>query len=667
MKPTRYRKTVDTLLLTLLGIALIGPVFKVKYLDNWSSIESTFIADARMLAGSLPHPNWQPLWYCGTRFDYIYPPAVRYGTALIALLGHASTAKGYHIYIGLLYVFGLVSVYWLVMVGSRSRAGAWLSAVAVALLSPCLILSRALGNDSPWMIPQRLHVLMTYGEGPHISALSVLPAALAASFVALRTWRPAALALAAVLCAATVANNFYGATSLAISFPIVIWAVWLGLRDRLVLARAGGIVALTWGLSAFWLTPSYVRVTLMNLKWVSAPADPMARLFMAGAILLFCLASYRLANRRPDRSWAVFVTGAALIFTVDVLAALWFSVRVVGDPVRLSPEMDMALLLLMVLLITALWKLPRLRIVAAVLTVVMFIPARVYLQHAYSPFPRAASWEDQYERRIAKWVASNLPGERVMASGSIRFWYDAWFDLPQTMGGSDQGMLNQGLPASVYQIYHHDRGDISVLWLQALGTSAVIVPDATSPEVYHDYNFAGKFRGLVPTIFDDQHGTAIYRIPRIYRSIGRVVDRAKIMATVAMTSGVDVEALKNYVSVIEAPQPETSVTWSGFDAVRINANVAAGQVVLLQETYDPEWRAYENGKQLPIRPEQTLGFMLIDPGPGNHLIEMRFDTPVANRMGQVLLAISLLATGGLLMCGWRLTYLVPRKLSGGTW
>src|SRR5580692_11370836 len=107
MKTLRSYKLIDTLILLLLAVALVGPVFKIKYLDNWPSIESTFISDARILAGHMPHPGWQPLWYCGTRFDYIYPPALRYGTAVIALIGHTSTAKSYHIYIGLTYVFGL--------------------------------------------------------------------------------------------------------------------------------------------------------------------------------------------------------------------------------------------------------------------------------------------------------------------------------------------------------------------------------------------------------------------------------------------------------------------------------------------------------------------------------------------------------------------------------
>src|SRR6201998_1510094 len=131
MNPLRRYKLVDTLVLLLLAVALVGPVFKIKYLDNWASIESTFISDARLLAEHMPHPGWHPLWYCGTRFDYIYPPALRYGTALISLIGGVSSANAYHIYIGLLCVLWPVSVYWLVLAGSGSRTSAVLSAFAV--------------------------------------------------------------------------------------------------------------------------------------------------------------------------------------------------------------------------------------------------------------------------------------------------------------------------------------------------------------------------------------------------------------------------------------------------------------------------------------------------------------------------------------------------------
>src|ERR1700741_2450122 len=147
MNLLRRYKLVDTLALLLFGVALVGPVFKVKYLDNWPSIESTFIPDARLLAEHLPHPGWQPNWYCGTRFDYVYPPALRYGTAALSLLRNVSTARSYHLYIAILSALGIAGVYVFVRAGSRSRwVGLW-AAVASAVVSPCFLLFKEFRID----------------------------------------------------------------------------------------------------------------------------------------------------------------------------------------------------------------------------------------------------------------------------------------------------------------------------------------------------------------------------------------------------------------------------------------------------------------------------------------------------------------------------------------
>jgi hypothetical protein len=171
---------LDAALLFLLTALLIKPLFKLDYLDNWSSIEGTFVSDSRFLRDHLPHPGWQPLWYCGTRFDYIYPPAIRYGPALISRYAHVSVARGHHFYTAVLYALGIVAVYWLFRAGSGSRGGALLAAAGVALISPSFVLMKEVRLDSIFWVPQRLHTLMAYGEGPHISAVCILPAVLAA-------------------------------------------------------------------------------------------------------------------------------------------------------------------------------------------------------------------------------------------------------------------------------------------------------------------------------------------------------------------------------------------------------------------------------------------------------------------------------------------------------
>jgi hypothetical protein len=340
---------------------------------------------------------------------------------------------------------------------------------------------------------------------------------------------------------------------------------------------------------------------------------------------------------------------------VYVVGHFYAGLRILGEAPRLAPEFDMALLLLLAVVIDALWESRTLRAEAIALGALLLLPAGVYLRHAHAPFVKAQNWEDQYERRITKWVHDNLPGERVLASGTVRFWYDAWFDNPETDGGSDQGMINQTLPGASYQIRQDGRGDISVMWLQALGTSAVIVPDKTSFEYYHDYTKPEKFKGLMPVLFDDGHGTVIYRVPRIYPSLGRVVDRAKHGAIGETRSGDDAETLQRYVALIEAPQPETPVTWSGFEAMQVKAQTGEGQRVLVQETYDPAWHAYENGRPVAIRRDPVVGFMVMDVPAGTHVIDMKFEAPVENRIGQGLLVMSLFMVGGLVFVAPRET------------
>ena len=635
---------LDSLLLLCLACFLIKPLFRLKYVDNWPSIESTFISGGRMLSEHLPHPGWQPLWYCGTRTDYIYPPALLYGTALVSRIGHVLPARAYHLYTAVFYVLGIAAVYWLVRIGSASRASALLSAVATALLSPSFLFLANIRHGSAYWVPQRLHVLMAWGEGPHISALSVLPAALAVTFLALRKWRPAAFAAAAALCALVVANNFYGATSLAFFFPVVVWSVWVSRRRLGVLLRAAGIVLLAYGLSAFWLTPSYIRITMLNLKWVSQPGNLHSLLLMLIALALYGLLSWRFGRGRPDREWSVFVIGSAVIFSVYVLGFFYFGLVTTGDPARLVPELDLALILCYAELARILWKSSRLRIGIAVVTLIAFIPAVRYLTHPWSPFPNAGPVENVYEYQTARWVHDNLPGERVLPSGSIRFWFDAWSDNAQPDGGSMQGMLDQIIPVATFQIEQGSHADLAILWLQALGTSAVVVPAKTSPEAYHDYSSPEKFRGVIPVLYDDRRGTVIYRIPRINPGIVRIVDIDRMKQIGPIRGGDDNETLTQYVTAVEDPaQPAATMKWQGPEEAEIKATANPGQSLLVQETWDAAWHAWENGRELPVRLEPVMGFMLIDLPAGEHTIDLRFQTPLENRVGEGLFALSALA------------------------
>src|ERR1017187_7019894 len=79
----------------------------------------------------------------------------------------------------LLYAIGIAGVYLLMRVGTGSRGCAWLAAVSTALMSPIFLFMPRFRGDAWLLHPQRLGVLVKYGEGPHMSALALIPIALA--------------------------------------------------------------------------------------------------------------------------------------------------------------------------------------------------------------------------------------------------------------------------------------------------------------------------------------------------------------------------------------------------------------------------------------------------------------------------------------------------------
>jgi hypothetical protein len=652
----RAKLLLDLLLIFLFTAVLIKPLFRAKYLDRWDSIESTFIADGRFLKDHSPHPQWQPLWYCGTRYDYLYPPALRYGTALLSRV--YIPVKAYHVYTALLYSIGIAGVYFLVWVMSRSRGAAWLAAAASALVSPVFLV---IPWRSPLLAPWRLWVLLGSGEGPHISSVALLPFALAFAWLALEKRRPALLAAAGICSALVALTNFYGATALAIFYPILVWSLWVTHRDNRMWLRAAAIPTLAYGLSAFWLTPSYLRITIENLQYVSSRGNAWSLALFAVAIVLFAALSLRGASGKPGRAYAAFLSGALLFLGVNVVGRFHFNFRIMGEPHRLVPELDLAMTMASAEVLRRLWNWParapsrvwtaRALVVMVVLLAAWF--AHHYILHPWELYPRELDYRQRVEYRMSDWVASHLPQARTFVSGSVRFWWDAWHDLAQVGGGSEQGLLNRKVVPAGWEIMLGPNPELAVRWLTALGADAVIVSDKHSQEIYHDFTSPNKFSGVLPVLYDDRQGNVIYQVPRRYPSLARVVDRARFEALQPLQQS-NLDLLRAYTAVIEeGPDSPTTTAWSGTDAMRVHARVTQGQSILVQVTYDPAWHAYAGGQALPVHKDRGADFSVIDAPPGVHDIAFVFETPLENRIGWVLTWLSLAIVAALLAGGAR--------------
>ena len=651
MKLSRRKEILlDFFLVFLYTAILIRPYFKAKYTDKWASIESTFIADARFLAQHWPHPQWQPLWYAGTRFDYIYPPALRYGTALISKVTGFWPVKAYHFYTALFYAIGIAGVYLLIRVGSNSRGSAWLGAVATSLMSPIFLFMPRFRGDAWMLTPQRLGVLVKYGEGPHMSALALIPIALAFSWLAMEKRRPWAIAMAGLFSAGVAANNFYGATALAVFYPILIWSFWITRQERHILVPAIAIPVLAYGVTACWLVPSYFRVTAENMKYVSEHGTTWSIWVALVVAVAFAVITDKFARNRRGATWEVFVIGCVVFFSLNVLGNFYFNFRVSGEPTRLLPELDMIYIMAIVMLLRWMWNRPGivLRGVAVAIVLASFATTFGYIRHAWHMFPLWPDYQNRVEYRMTDWLWKNMPNARAYPTGSVRFWYDTWHDLAQLGGGSEQGLLNGEVEPAQWETNLGPDPKPTILWMQCMGVDAVYVSDKRSQEVFKDFQYPQKFVGLLPVLYDDQQGNVLYRVPRRYPSLARVVETAKLNALKPPRFNDDVEYLGAYADVIEkGPDAPTTLTWDGTDALHVHARIEGGQSLVVQESFDPAWHAWSGGKPLAIH-KDAIGFMVIDAPAGEQDIALAFVTPLENQVGRVVTVLTLLVMLGLI-------------------
>ena len=635
---------LDLFLIAAIAAALIWPIFKTKYYENWMTIDSTFIADGRFLSENLPHPGWQPLWYGGTRFDYVYPPAIRYGTALIAKGTGFVPAKAYHFYTGLFYSLGIAFVYLLVRTGSRSRLYGWIAAAAAATVSPAMLFMLHIRADAFPNFPQRLSVLVRYGEGPHMTAFAILPLALALAWHGLRAGNFRWLAGSAIACAAVVSNNFYGATALAIFFPLICWSIFTETRDWKLWLRAAAIALLAYGLCALWLSPAFLRVTSRNLALVSQPGTLWSIQLTAAIAAIYLIATWFLA-RRGVTPWTIFVLGAATFCSLNTLGHYYLHFRVAGEPERLIPELDLSLILLCGLALHTLWQrfpspVARTAIAAIALAAIGF-PGRVYIENPWKKLQRTSEYKHRLEFQLSDWVANHRPNTRSQVTGTVRFWWNVWSNNAQIGGGSEQGLTNIKIMNMFWRIVLGADAKTDILWLQAFGVDNLLVNDKTSVLPICDFAYPHKYIGSLPVLWEDGKGNWIYGVPRKHPGLARVVDSVKYAKSRYISGEEDIEALEQYVDTLERSAPAIAETrWLKPDTLEVSALTAEGQSIALQVAYDPSWHARENGTEFKVS-EDAFGQVRIDLPPGQHKFQLHFDTPLENQIGRGLTLLSI--------------------------
>lgn len=641
----------------LLGInaAIAARLFVVDFSAYTGSVEGTFIEIARFMR---QHPfqwGWFPLWTTGMPFENTYLPFQQWVVAAVSAATGLTAARSFHIVTAFFFAAGPAAMFWMALELSRKVAASFFAALIYSCFSFSTILIPAVRLDAGGALHlRRLQALIVYGEAPHTVALALLPIAIVCFARALSTRAAKWSILAGVLTAAVVLCNAFAIVALGLA--LVCWLTATGARPWRVAAI--GFVTYCW--TAPWLSPSMVRAIVhaptvggdyryRPVTWLSLA------LMTAGFILLRSL----LRRGKAEAALQFFVLYA---YTFTGIVALWYAagIALLPQPHRYQLEMDFALSLAVAF---AAARLGRAQRVIGALALVFLGAQVVYSLNYARGLIRSVHAPQLAEYRIARWMDRHLPGERAFIGDSATFLYNVFTDNPQLRGGHVQFEPNTFIDIVAFTIYTDTNAGnraagTSVFWLKAFSARAIAVSGLETTQYFKAFAHPRKFDGVLPLLWREG-GDSIYEVPGRSHSLAHVIP-ASAVVTRRPADGLDTAPAAAYVAALDDPRyPIASFQWNGFAAAQIRATVTRGQVVSVQETYDPGWEAWAAGRRQRIR-EDALGLMVIEPDCyGACEITMRYTGGAARAVCRLLSVLAMLFAG---VYAWRAAH--PSRLTG---
>ena len=655
----RERLATPLLALLILGINLWlnAPLFMTGELPFRGSVEGGYVGMARFLA---QHPNmwgWNPLPYCGLPVQFMYVPGLLYTAALgMRLLPGADPGTLYRALTSLATCLGPVTLFLFATYFTRSRKWALVAALAYSLMSPSYGLFPAVEKDRGLVqLPWRVQVLAKYGEGPHNTALTLLPLALMALWAAAKKRSFASLFAAAIVLAAIPLTNWVGAFALAISSLLLLLAAWgePEFKAQRALAAAG----LAYLLACFWLTPSFIGIVAFNwpadsYNYTVGNQQELALVGMvAGALVIRGLFHWL-----GGSFYLRLVTLAAFVFGWVAVFYYLSGVDVIPESRRYAIEFELffALALVEALRLAFASSNSTFKLCAGATIGVTLLGGALqvssYLTQGWdrwAPVPRESTTEFQ----LARWISQHPPQGRVYATGGLRFRMHSYFDIPQVGGAFETGLRNR-LPVDLSfrirdakNLWQGQESEETIMELKALGAEYVVVHGPKSKEYYRDFVRPERVASAMQAVFHMDDDT-IYALPP--RRIAHLLRPDEIPNADVHENH---DLLRRYAAATDdRSRPPLGVEWVDNNTLSVTGVVREGDAVGVQVNADPGWRATQDGHTIPITRDR-LGFVVLHPAAAaSTRLELHFGTTLE----QILMALlSALAWCGSFFWLWR--------------
>lgn len=654
--------TANSILKVLIPVAiftlntiLIYPLFTGEYTQHIGSIESAFLSDAKFIVENYPNLNWNPQWYCGFPFHLFYTPLLPYLMAFFNMLSPTiSVATGYRLLTAFMYALGPVTLYLFVKYLTRREFPAILTALLYSLIPSFLFIILPL--------PSRLEILTFYGEGPHISGLTVTPIAALTFLQALRKPAFKNYALAGLAIALVALFNLIALYGLALILAVIFLSEIVRENKTRKLKSAVWCGLIAYGLSAFQYDLSFISASAafggvgnVAFSWVDGVVALM------GIAILLALFSHLFSNRPMLQPWLICTLWIAIFSTI--ISAWYFDLYLAPQPNRYTPELAMGLAILIGLTLTVFGdflsgifssliesevssNLTKI-IFTSILIIMVFSTSLPSLTASLTLAQPNTHITETAEYQIATWLESHIKDERVYATGTIAFWLNVFSNIPQLRGGSDQAATNPWWAHVTYQINTGSNGTVAVLWAKALNIKYIVVNYPNSSTPYIDYFYPQKFEEILP-LKHSHNGFAIFEVPIGNPASVQPVDVSKFKQLKPISNVLDTDNLRNYIELIDAPIPvscDYQVENTDKIIIRLQ-NSTQNTGVLVKMTFDERWKAYVDGHSVPITPVGPY-FMLVNADKlGAYEIDLICERSLSEIFGMVVTAatiISLLA------------------------
>lgn len=648
------------LIIAIFNFQLIRYFFEGELNSNLGSIEISYIQMAKFWVegGGL----WQPLWYLGYPWHVFYTPLLPALEVFLHQLLDFSFAHAYRVIVASAYVLVPVSTYLFVWQISKSKTGAFVSALFYSVVPSVIALlfsEVAADTLSGTLEPRRFAILVRWGEGPHTLALVFLP--LFGLFLdkALTNRRFLNLLLASFFFALVALTN-----------AVVVWAAFLltlavvlnkiAKKDAdfiLIIKRVFIFTVVSLGILAFWYNLPFISTffreggSALN-NWLALfPWQLLVIGFLAfGFFLVIKKFLGRFNGLVFSIVWFLMLFGIVYTYYASGESRLEYA----PQALRLNTEVDLALSVVIGAVVSNLYlfsaRMKGIYKAPAILgAVVMFLAILALLSlkgrellmvlPSYTK-PLSAgligSIEKTAEYRVSKKLEELTAGtnQRVLAPGNYAFWLNFFADTPQIRGALYQSSTHYWPEHVYYQITNGKDANIALAWLKIANIGKLIYTTGASAEPFKDYKVGSdKFDAVLNLVGEDK-GDIFYSVPLKNDLSVKVVDRNKLKELTKPLNAIDSKPIYAYVAWLEE-KSERRLNFEKVSAKRykISGEIKDSEAILFQQTYDSGWHANGGWKVK----KDPLDFMVLIPKKsGEFSVDLVYTRPLAVYFGYLI-------------------------------